>query len=192
MADKPKMLAPENQSQIEQAEKQFDQFKDSCDALTLDRMNAAPKQDLEPQTKLSQKDKDKLNDVYLKPSNWSRSPEKFNERFREEYNFAKEYVQFIAEHNELKGDTIELWTKPFPGVPAEFWKVPSNRPVWGPRYLAERLTKCQYHRLKTENKPTFTEGGNTFYGDMVVDTTINRIDARPVSSHRSIFMGAGK
>ncbi len=192
MAEKPKMHTSETQNQIDQAEKSFDQFKEKCDSLTLDRMNEAPKLELEPQTKISQKDMDKMNDVYLKPSSFVASPEKFNEKFREDYNFAKEYVHFIAEHNELKGDTIEIWTKAFPGVPAEFWKVPSNRPVWGPRYLAERISKCSYHRLKTENRPTNMEGGMTYYGDMVVDTTINRLDARPVGTRRSIFMGAGK
>lgn len=190
MVEKPKVQTSEAQKQIDQAEKKFDDFKEKCDELTMDRMNQAPKQELEPQTKIAQRDLDKMQDYYLKPSNFVADVNKFNEKFREDYNFSKEYVQFIAEHNELKGDLIEIWTKPFRGVPAEFWKVPSNKPVWGPRYLAEQLTKCKYHRLKTEDKPTGQDQNVTYYGNMVVDTTINRLDARPVNARRSVFMGA--
>lgn len=190
MAEKPKMHTSEAQKQIDQAEKNFDKFKEQVDQITLDRANEAPKKEFEPQTKIAQKDQDKLPDVYLKPKRSIMSPEKFNEKWRDQYNFAKEYVQFIAEHNELKGDTIEMWTKGFPGVPCEFWEVPTNKVIWGPRYLAEQITKCKYHRMKTEDRHTQQEGGMSYYGNMVVDTTINRLDARPASTRRSLFMGA--
>lgn len=190
MVDKPKMQNSESAKELDKAEKQLEQFEKKCQELTLDRMNEAPKLEVEAQTKIASKDLDKMNDVYLKPSNFYACRAKFNERFREKYNYAKEYVQFIAEHNELKGDLIEMWTKPYAGVPAEFWKVPTNRPVWGPRYLAEQITKCRYHRLRTEDRPTQSEGGVTYYGSMVVDNTIQRLDARPTSSRRSVFMGA--
>jgi len=64
-------------------------------------------------------------------------------------NFQKEYVQFIAENKEIIGETIEIWTRPFGGMPAEFWKVPVNKPVWGPRYLAEQIKRCYYLVIKT-------------------------------------------
>ena len=104
-----------------------------------------PKEDkVEPQTKISQSDIAKSKDVYLKPAKTIGSKERFNEKFREDYNFSKEYVQFIAENKECIGETTELWTKPYPGLPAEFWQVPSNKPVWGPRYLAERIKGCAH------------------------------------------------
>ena len=34
------------------------------------------------------------------------------------------------------------------------------------------------------------ERGNQYYGSMAVDTTIQRLDALPVSTNKSIFMGA--
>lgn len=189
MVKKPEMNTSEGQKQIDKAEQNFNEFEKKCEELTLDRMNEAPKLEREPQAKIAQRDLEKMPDRYLKPTNFISSSEKFNEKYRSDYNYAKEYVQFIAEHNE-QSNLIEIWTKPFAGMPAEFWKVPTNTPVWGPRYLAEQITKCKYHRLKTEERITEASERGSFYGNMVVDTTINRLDARPASSGRkSIFMG---
>jgi|SRR5215469_14060509 len=189
MAEKPKMQNSESQKQIDKAEKDFEKFKDQVDTLTLDRMNEAPKLEVEPQTKIAQADLDKSDETYLKPSNFVMDINKFDEKYRDRYNFDKEYVAFIAEHNE-QSDLIEIWTKPYRGVPAEFWKVPCKRLVWGPRYLAEQITKCKYHRMRTEEKPVQADRGMHYYGSMVVDNTIQRLDARPASTRRSIFMGA--
>ena len=187
---KPK-LNSSAQKQLDEAEKQFDAFEENINSLTLDRMNEAPKQELEPQTKISQRDMANVNDIYLKPDKTISCREPFNEKYRDEYDFAKEYVQFIAENHEIIGENIEIWTKPFAGVPAQFWKVPTNKNVWGPRYLAEQIKKASYHRLiMQENVLRENVGFGQMYGSMVADTTIQRLDARPVSSRKSIFMGA--
>src|SRR5690242_18260805 len=133
--------------ELDQAEKQFEAFDESIKSMTLDRMNEAPLEEKEPQTNLSQKEIEKSNEIYLKPRRQIGSREKFNENYREEYEFAIEYVRFIAENKEIIGEAIELWTKPFAGMPAQEWVVPVGKPVWGPRHLAERLTACKYHRL---------------------------------------------
>lgn len=190
MTEKKPKVNSEGQKELDKAAENFQAFENSVKDLTLDRMNAAPKQEMEPRTNLSQKDLDKSPDFYLKPERMIGSREKFNEKWRSDYEFAKEYVQFIAEHNEIKGETIEIWTKAFPGAPAEFWKVPVGKPVWGPRYLAEQIKKKCYHRLQTDNRIISADGHGSYFGSMVVDTTIQRLDARPVSSRRSIFMGA--
>lgn len=177
--------------EMDKLEKQLDAFEDNVKTLTVDRMNQAPQHEIEPQTKLSSREVAKKPDVYLKPKRAISSREKFNEDFREQYNFAKEYVQFIAENHEIIGETIEMWTKPFPGLPAEFWEVPCNKAVWGPRYLAEQITRAKYHRLKTVDNPISPEqNGVTHYGTIVADSVINRLDARPVVQNRSVFMGA--
>jgi hypothetical protein len=156
-------------------------------------MNMAPKEETEPQTKIAQRDMDKLKDIYLKPEKVIGSKEKFNERFRASYDFDKEYVHFIAENNELIGETMEFWTKPYPGLGAEFWKVPCNKPVWGPRYVAEQIKRKSYHRLvMQQNQITSADGAGQYYGQMVANTTVQRLDARPVSTRKSIFMGAEK
>jgi len=190
MTTKPKSDSPIVNKEMEKLEKQFDEFNENVKEMTMDRMNLAPKQETEPQTKIATSDLDKMKDVYLKPSRSLNDRSKFNERFREEYNFAKEYVHFIAENNEIKGDMIELWTRPYGGMPCEFWQVPANKPVWGPRYLAEQIKRKYYHRMVMQNTPTNGDGVGQYYGTMAVDTTIQRIDARPVTSKRSVFMGA--
>lgn len=177
--------------ELEQATKQLDTFENEVKNLTLDRMNEAPKQEVEPQTKLSTREMQKANELWIKPERKIPDNQKFNEKFREEWNFAKEYVQFIAEHKELIGETIEMWTHPFGGVGAEFWKIPTNKAVWAPRYVAEQIRKCTYHRLRMEqgNPHSYDQNG-AFYGTMVADTTVSRLTAEPVSQRKSVFMGA--
>ena len=172
-------------------EKQFDSYKEKVDTLTLDRMNESPKKEHEPQTKIAQNDIAKAPDIYLKPHRSISSREPFNEKYRSDYQFAKECVFLIAENNEMKGEIIEMWTKPFPGMPAEFWNIPVNIPIWAPRYVAEQLKRCSYHVLKMdETKRT----GRSMLGDdvgaFVVDSTVNRLDAHPATKKKSIFMGA--
>lgn len=192
MAEKPIPKTSETAKELDKVEKQFDAFDAQVKELTQDRMSVAPKEDTEPQTKISQVDKSKMKDVYLKPFRTVGAREKFNEKFREMYNFDKEYVHFTAEHREIIGETIEMWLKPYPGMACEEWKVPVNKPVWAPRYVAERIKGCKYHRLHMEqNVATGSDHqGNQYYGALAVDKTIQRLDAFPESTRKSIFMGA--
>lgn len=191
MAGKPVNPNSEAAKELDKAEKQFDQFEAEVKSMTMDRMKAAPKEDAEPQNKLSSSDIEKTKDVYLKPKRSISSREKFNERYREDYNYQKEYVRFIPEHREIIGESIELWTKPFAGMPAEEWAIPTGKPVWAPRYVAERIKACQYHRL-TMQQHVMTEANSVgqMFGAMAVDTTVQRLDALPVSTRKSVFMGA--
>lgn len=201
MKKRPKTNNTLSERELDKAQEQFEHFDSQVKEMTMDRMNNAPKEELEPQTKLSSNDLRKAPDIYLKPlktliavDQKTGNAQKFNEKFREEYNFAKEYVQFIYEHNEIKGEKLELWTRPFPGMPAEYWEVPANKPVWGPRYLAEQIRRCYYHRLTMQDsQQSHLAAGENFkmYGSLAVDATIQRVDARPVTSRRSVFMGAG-
>jgi len=179
---------------LEKAADQFNKFDEEVKALTFDRMNEAPLRDVEPQSdilKVSQKEKDRRGSPYLKPIRTISSREKFNEAHREDYNYAKELVHFEAENLEIIGESIDVWSKPFPGMPAEEWMVPVNTPVWGPRYLAEQLTKCSYHKLKMHEKEIVGgDGHGTYTGKIVVDETTHRLNARPVLERRSVFMGA--
>lgn len=192
MAGRPKATSSLAEKELDKAQKQFEAFDENIKSLTLDRMNEAPKLETEPQTKISQKDMQKMNDIYLKPDRTISCREKFNEKYRDKWNFDKEYVQFIAEHKECIGDLIEMWTKPFPGIPAEFWKIPTNKPIWGPRYVAEQIKRKSYHRLVMQDAIVNSDGMGQYYGAMAVDKIIQRLDANPVSSKKSIFMGANE
>ena len=192
LKQKPVARSNIGEKELDRLQTQFEHVEESITDMTLDKMNEAPKKELEPQTKLARSEIDEMKQIYLKPKCTINVNQKFNEKFRADYEFDKEYVQFIAENNESKGDAIELWTRKYGGKPAEMWTVPVNKPVWGPRYLAEQIRGCTYHRLVMDEKKTtgYDEKGNQHYGVMAVDTTVNRLDARPVSSKKSIFMGA--
>ncbi len=188
MAGRPKSRNSESEKELDKAEEQFEKFDKSVKEMTLDRMNQAPKQELEPQTKIARSDLEKKKDIYLKPIKTVSCRDKFNEKFRQSYEFDKQYVHFIAEHKEVIGDNIDIWTRPYGGMPAEEWLVPTNSPIWGPRYLADQIKKKKYHRLVMKNHETGADGMASYYGTMSVDTEIQRLDAHPVSTRKSIFM----
>ena len=177
-------------AEINKLEEQFDAVDASMKRMTLDEVNRAPKEDVEMQTKLSQKEIENSKEIRLKPKREISSREPFNERFRSAWDYDKQYVQFIAENREIQGENIDLWTKPYAGVPAQEWSVPVNKPVWGPRFLAEQIKRKCYHRLVMENKIIENSGMGQMYGAMAVDTTVQRLDAHPVSSRKSVFMGS--
>jgi len=191
MVEKPKAKSAEMATELDKVEEQLTAIDQNCKDLTIDRANMAPKQDVEPQTKLSSTEIDKSKEIYLKPRRAIASKEKFNEKYREDYNFQKEYVRFIAENREIIGETIELWTKPFSGMPAEEWAIPTGKPIWAPRYVAERIKACSYHRLvMQQNVVTESNHVGQLYGALAVDTSVQRLDALPVSTRKSVFMGA--
>lgn len=197
-SSKPSSNKPEIQSEIDKLDQQFERGLENLSSLNLNKLNEAPVKEVEQQTKLSQKEINKSTDIYLKPKR-SIGPgvhpktgvkEQFNEQCRSDWEYAKEFVQFVAENKEIIGESLEFWTKPFPGCNAEFWEVPVNKPVWGPRYVAERIKGCRYHRLTMQDRPISSDNSGTYYGTMVADSTINRLDAHPVSQKQSVFMGA--
>lgn len=193
---KPELSNSYAQRELDKAEQQFEQFNDSVKEMNLDRMNAAPKHEVEG-PRISQKEIDRSKDIYLKPKKtiWAMDPktgkgQPFNEKFRAEYEYRKEMVQFIAEHKELSGDMIEKWTRPYGGLPAEFWEVPTNKPVWGPRYLAEEIKNKSYHKLTMDDRVTGSDGRAQYFGAIAVESTVQRLDAHSVSQKKSYFMGA--
>ena len=199
LKEKPKNVSPEVAKELDKVEEQFKAREENFKGLTLDNMNTAPI--AENEYKLSQAEVGNSTDVYLKPVK-SIGPgvhpktgvqEKFNEKFRSHYEFQKEYVNFTAYNNMITGEDIEIWTKPFPGLNCEMWKVPCNKPIWGPRYLAEQLTRCRHHNL-TMKKDTITggDGMGTYHGTIVAKETVQRLDAQPVIKQKSIFMGSNK
>ncbi len=179
------------EQELDKVAKQFEEFDGQVKEMTMDRMNQAPVVEKPPQVELSQRDLEKKDDIYLKPIRSIGCKEKFNEKYREAYEYDSKYVRFEAENHEMIGETIEIWTRPYPGMSAQEWKVPTNTPVYGPRYLAEQLKRKRYHRLVM--KETSTRGSDhmgQYYGSMAADSTIQRLDARPVSEKKSFFMGA--
>ena len=191
MAEKPRSNSA-SEREMEKISSQFDSFEKNIKDLTLDRMNEAPLKETAPH-EMSQKQMANSKDIYLKPKRTvsCSGKEQFNEKFRDDYNYQKEYVYFTAYHNELIGAPAEFWVRPYGGLPAEEWEVPTGKPVWAPRYVAERIKGCKYHRLSMdETKTTGLNSAGTMYGQLVVDNTVQRLDATPASKSKSIFMGS--
>jgi hypothetical protein len=182
---------PENE--MERMEKKFDNFQEEIKELTEDTFTPRPVEESENQTKMSQKDMKKSKNIYLKPFKSIGDRNKFNEKFRDAYNHAKEYVCFIAENKEVIGESIEMWTKPFPGIPAELWHVPVNKPIWGPRYVAEQISRKQYSRLVMKERQYHDGQGDVLTHSMVSEMKVPRLDAYPASPDRvSVFTGASR
>jgi hypothetical protein len=191
MADKPKAKSSLGETELDKVEKQFKDFDDNVKDLVSARPFNKSGETEEKQTNLSQREISESKDIYLKPKKRIGCKEKFNDKYKAAWDFAKEYVHFTAENKEIIGETIDLWTRPFPGVPAEEWDIPVNTPVWGPRYLAEQIKRKYYHRLVMKDKTiTAGDGMGQYYGSMAVDTTVQRLDCHPVSKTKSLFMGS--
>jgi hypothetical protein len=179
MSERPKVNSA-GQKELDKTAAQIDAFEQNIKDMTIERMEGAKPQEIEAQTKLSQKEISNSKDIYLKPIKTQPSKEPFNEKWRNDYNFQI-------------GNNIEVWTKRFPGQPAEYWEVPTNKPIWGPRYLAEQIRNCNYHVFSMDERvPTgAADQMGTYTGKIVVDTVKSRLSANPVNtSTKSIFMGA--
>ena len=67
MSKRPDAKSSLGNEELDKAEKQFETFDENIKSMTLDRMNTAPKLDQEAQTKISNRDIDKMKEIYLKP-----------------------------------------------------------------------------------------------------------------------------
>lgn|SRR5579885_1208102 len=180
MAQQQPRVNSDAQKELKKAEEQFQAFDESIQKMTLDNMNKAPKEELESQTKMSKKEERQYDAPVIKPLRSISSKEKYNPAFEKDHRRAWEYVKCVVENKEIIGEQIHRWTKPFPGDPAQEWKIPVNKPIYLPRFLAIELSKCQYHRLvMQENQVTGSDGVGTWIGAMVAETKVNRIDCRP-------------
>tara|TARA_R110000868_G_C10940832_1_gene767066 strand:- start:2270 stop:2845 length:576 start_codon:yes stop_codon:yes gene_type:complete len=190
MTERPKVHSA-SQKELDKVEKQFEEFNDNIKDLVSARSPDVKPEETEKQTKMSSNEIRNAKDIYLKPSKTLPDRQKFNEKFRKDWEYQQEYVNFVAEHKELIGETIEFWAHPFGGVGATYWEVPTNKPIWAPRYVAEQIQRKSYHRLVMTNTTTQTSGVGTFYGQLASDTKIQRLDAYPVRDMKSHFGSKG-
>lgn len=178
----------EGHKELEKVEAQIDNFKETM-PTALEVRNSMSFKETEPQTKMSQSDMNKSDVLYLKPKRTFPSREKFNEKFRDEFNRLREYVEFIAENNEIKGESIDFCIKKFPGMAVEEWLVPVNRPVSAPRYVKERIEECGYTIFTTNNANVGQEGGVVYYGQMVAEERKARLSTREFVKKPKISVG---
>jgi hypothetical protein len=183
MTEKPIPTNSASAKALDKAEASFTRHEEQIKSLTVDELNKTPLQETEPQTKLSNREINKFDAKYMKPSRTIGSREPFNEKYRAQWDEKKQYVRCVVENNEIIGEAIKFWSKPFAGIPAEFWEVPVNTPIMLPRHCAEQLARKFYHRLVMDEKKIVEDSGDAvFYGAMVSKETRRRIDCRPAQS----------
>lgn len=185
------------QKEIDKAEKNFETFSEEIKKHGSRDINDVPLEESAPQTELSRKEIRNAQEIYLKPKRKifpaadpkTGKPQEFNEKFRKDYEDKREYVRFIAENKEIVGETITLWTKPFPGIPAEEWEIPVNKPVNAPKYVYDNVKRCRYTRLMMDESPTNVEGGMTYYGRLIAKQKVERLSASKADEEITISMG---
>lgn len=191
MAEKPIPKSQLAANELDKVETQFNETSKNLSSLTIDKMNEAPRQETEPTHKMTQNEIADSNDIYIKPFRSLRCHAKFNENYRDDYNFAMEWVYITAQNNMIINEFIQFWTKPFAGHPYEEWKVPVGKPIWVRRHVAERIKGCTYHELHMDQtKKTEVDEFGDYVGQMAVKKTIQRLDAFPATKRKSIFMGS--
>lgn len=180
----------DSQKELNKAQDKFDSFQEEMRKFNpLDV--SAPVQEVEPQTRLSTREANKMDAAYLKPirsisrTNFQNSKIDsrtfWDEKNRKARDEDWEYVKCIVENYEIIGEAVEVWTAKWGCDPAHFWRVPVNKPIMIPRHLAKQLSKCQYHRLVMDGNATIEQNHmGTITGGIIADVVKNRIDARPV------------
>ena len=180
---------PGAQKELDKAEKQFDQFEKEIKDLTLDSMNAAPKeapsevQVVKETSRRTKTSTSSQNARSLLRKSSMRSSAKIITSLRNTSNSLRRIKRLLERR-------LTCGTKPFPGMPAEEWEIPTNKPIWAPRYVAEQIKKCTFHRLVMEDRPVSADHAGSYYGSMISKNTIQRLDAHPVVERKSVFMGA--
>lgn len=190
MAEKPSPKSSLAEKELDKAQAQFEHYEANIASLTLDKMNEAPLKESEPHNKLTQNQIADSNDIYIKPFKTIACRDKFNEDYRKDWDFAKEYVYITAQNNMILNEFLQFWTKPFAGIPYEEWKIPVNKPIWVRRHVAEQIKNCVHHELvMDESKKVESNEFGDFCGQMVAKKTVQRFDAFPATKKKSIFMG---
>jgi len=192
MADKPTPKNSLAEKELDKAQAQFEAFDQNVKSMTLDHLNQLPKEDAEAKHGLTQNQVADAKDIYIQPFKTIACRDKFNENYRDDWNYAKEYVYITAQNNMILNEFLQFWTKPFAGVPFEEWKVPVNKPIWVRRHVAERIKGCVHHELHMDQSQKMeTNEYGDMVGQMVAKKAVQRLDAFPATKRKSIFMGAG-
>lgn len=182
MVEKPRVTA-QGLKELDKVAEQLDSNVEKMASGDLPAKNI----ETEQQTKISTREAQTCDAPYLKPERNFDCKAKFNEKYRAAWEHDRQYVRAIAENYEIVGESIAVWTKPYAGVPYEFWKVPVNKPIMIPRHLANQLASRKYIRyVMSENKVTSQDGYGTYTGAMEQKEYRSRLDARPISSNVTV------
>lgn len=167
-----------SQKELDKADQEFKEFNERAKELTPDPFNREEIKSFEPQTLFSKKEVEKAYVPELKPTRTMGRTGNFNPDHKKVYDESWQRINCIVENHEIIGDTVKTWTARWGCDPAYYWEVPTNKMVSIPRFLAEQLGRCKYHRMVMEDSANSADGRGTYYGKMSISQTIHRISCR--------------
>lgn len=186
MAKEPN-ITPKAKNALDNLNEQISSITQEVATKSIDDLNKAPLEEKEMQLKMSGRQMEKAEALYIKPIRSINSKEAFNEKFRPQWEEDWKYVKCIVENYEVIGESVEFWTKKYPGDAAHFWRIPVNKPLFAPRLVAKQLGNCRYHRFSMEDTVTESQSSRSmgngqdmvYQGSMTVDKIIPRVDCKP-------------
>lgn len=96
---------------------------------------------VELDAKVSSKDKREAGILYLEPVTRIPTGGKKHPEIEKQREYLYEWVKGIYENKIIGGEGIDFWLGVIPGDDYCRWKVPANRPVALPRFVAQHLSK---------------------------------------------------
>jgi hypothetical protein len=160
-------------------------LQEDLNSLTQDKIREqAPKADIEPQMKLSLKDKAKMEGAkYVEPKRKLAAIGKLPENMKKAHAHDWEYVKGIYENYVVTGESVNFWYVKYPGDPDCEWEVPANKPVYIPRMIAKHLEEVQqYHTFDHREKSPDQQQKLDYVENFCVTGTKYRGKFRPIGA----------
>ena len=156
----------------------------SLKELTVDKINETPDVELEPQTKLTNRQlADSLGCKYIEPLSKLKAIGTLPEKLRKQHARDWEYVKGIYENINEIGQAITFSLCLYPGDPDCVWKIPANTPVYVPRMVANHLENVQqYHTFSHVEKAPNQLAVDEFTDEFQVTGTMYRGKFRPIGA----------
>lgn len=158
---RPPKVNYEGQKELAKVDEAFEKVTEaiaSCDSLDP----KVPVEQVDPYTKLSKRQMALADAQYVTPvkivnrveGGKHNAKNYFNEAHRPLYKKDWEWIKVVIENKESIGHPVEKWTAEWGCDPAMFWIIPTNRPVYIPRFVARSIKKCRYIQRTMESDET--------------------------------------
>lgn len=135
---------------LENIAKKTAELTEEMSQLTVDKINEIAPEPTLDELKLTAKQKASDEGViFVEPKRKFKGLGKLPEKLKREHARAWEYVKGIYENYVVNNEPVRFWHNgDFPGDPDCLWEIPSNKPVYVPRFIAKHLEECQkYHQF---------------------------------------------
>ena len=159
-------------------------ISEDMNLLTIDKIEDTPDKEPEIQTKLTHREMaDELGVRYIEPKRKLGILGELPSNLEKQRARDWEYVKGIYENIDCIGEAVEFWYVLYPGDPDCLWSIPSNVPVFVPRFIAKHLEDVQkYHRFDYKNKNSAALQHGEFEDTFESVETVYRGKFRPIEA----------